>query len=409
MHINISKVNFKSIGINIAKVDFGLYDSGGSVEYYGMYITPAGDSAIGIIPNANYYDLHGKYLKYSFDGKTWNDWDGGVSIEPGQKMYVKGEDDYVWNSSTSGKLIRSTSYYNVGGDISSLTNELVDVKNYTFYKLFNGDNYIKDASNLILPATTLSNNCYGDMFNGCTSLTTAPSLPATKLSINCYYNMFSGCTSLVYAPALPATTLTSYCYSGMFSGCTSLITAPELPATTLSNHCYRSMFSGCTSLATAPALPATSLTNECYHAMFQGCNSLTTAPELPATTLGPWCYYDMFQNCTSLTTAPVLPATTFTSGCYSNMFSGCSSLTAAPELHATTLAAYCYQFMFYNCSNLNSITMLATDISAYDCLSSWVNGVSPTGTFTKSPEMTTLPTGASGIPSGWTVVDYTAA
>ena len=34
------------------------------------------------------------------------------------------------------------------------------------------------------------------MFYGCTSLTTAPSLPATTLANNCYMNMFYGCRSL---------------------------------------------------------------------------------------------------------------------------------------------------------------------------------------------------------------------
>lgn len=356
MHINISKVNFKSVGVNIAKVDFGRYDSGG-VEYYGMYVTPADASAINVTPNENYYTLHGKYIKYSFDGKNWNDWNGSVTIKSKQKMYLKCEDDYVWNSSTSGKLITSDGYYNVGGDISSLTNEIVDVKAYTFYKLFDGDNYIKDASNLILSATTLSNNCYGNMFSGCTSLKAASSLPATKLSINCYYEMFNGCTSLTTAPSLPATTLSSYCYYGMFSGCSSLTTAPELPATTLANDCYRRMFDGCT--------------------------ALTTAPELPATTLAPYCYGAMFQRCTSLTTAPVLPA--------------------------TTLTKYCYGWMLYDCIKINNITMLATDISESTSLTSWVNGVAPTGTFTKAASMTSLPTGTSGIPSGWTVVDYGAA
>ena len=53
--------------------------------------------------------------------------------------------------------------------------------------------------------------------------------------------------------------------------------------------------------------------------------------------------------------------------------------------------------------------MLATDISATGCLTDWVSGVSSTGTFTKAASMTALPTGNSGIPSGWTVVDYGAA
>ena len=62
--------------------------------------------------------------------------------------------------------------------------------------------------------------------------------------------------------------------------------------------------------------------------------------------------------------------------------------------------------MFTGCSNLNSITMLATDISANDCLTNWMSGVAATGTFTKAASMTTLTEGASGIPSGWTVNNY---
>ena len=90
------------------------------------------------------------------------------------------------------------------------------------------------------------------------------------------------------------------CYRNMFSGCTSLTTAPSLPATTLVNYCYRNMFSGCTSLTTAPSLPATTLANFCYYYMFNGCTSLTTAPSLPATTLAFYCYSYMFYGCTSI-------------------------------------------------------------------------------------------------------------
>ena len=51
--------------------------------------------------------------------------------------------------------------------------------------------------------------------------------------------------------------------------------------------------------------------------------------------------------------------------------------------------------------------MLATDVSADYCMLYWLDGVSATGTFTKAAEMTSLPEGSSGIPAGWTVVDYT--
>lgn len=124
-------------------------------------------------------------------------------------------------------------------------------------------------------------------------------------------------------------------------------------------------------------LPATNLADSCYASMFKGCNSLRTAPELPAITLAPYCYDYMFRSCSSLITQPELPA--------------------------TTLTPYCYCSMFKDCSNINYIKMLATDISAEGCLFEWVEGVSSTGTFVKNSNMNDLPTGSSGIPSGWEV------
>ena len=59
----------------------------------------------------------------------------------------------------------------------------------------------------ILPAETLSQaNVYYDMFNGCTSITTAPKLPAKTTTNSCYYRMFYGCTNLNKITALFETT-----------------------------------------------------------------------------------------------------------------------------------------------------------------------------------------------------------
>ena len=92
------------------------------------------------------------------------------------------------------------------------------------------------------------------------------------------------------------------------------------------------------------------------------------------------------------------------------MFAGCTLLTTAPDLPATTLTEACYYYMFGGCSNLNNITMLATDISASDCLNGWVTAVSSTGTFVKNPALSeeTIGRGVNGIPEGWTVDDYVA-
>ena len=225
------------------------------------------------------------------------------------------------------------------------------------------------------------------------------------------YNVKGNIMSLLYGDDFEGQTDLvgkDYAFYKLFYNCTNIVNASELilPATTLAKDCYSLMFRGCTGLTTAPELPATTLAESCYQNMFYGCTSLTEAPELPATTLANYCYTSMFYGCTGLTTAPELPATTLALSCYYYMFYGCTGLTTAPELPATTLADYCYYYMFRGCSKLNYIKMLATDVSARNCLSNWVSGVASSGTFIKHPNMTTLSSGESGIPEGWTVEDY---
>lgn len=152
-------------------------------------------------------------------------------------------------------------------------------------------------------------------------------------------------------------------------------------------------------------LPATSLTKSCYSEMFSGCTGLTSLPILPATTLAEQCYYSMFYGCTSMTTAPSLPATILVKNCYNRMFMGCTHLTTAPILPAPTLAEQCYVYMFRGCTSLNYVKCLATDISATDCTKEWMAYGSASGTFVKAASMTSWTSGASGIPSGWTVED----
>ena len=118
----------------------------------------------------------------------------------------------------------------------------------------------------------------------------------------------------------------------------------------------------------------------------------------------------LFERCTTIISVSddFLPATTLARRCYYRMFYDCLNLITAPELPATTLASACYQCMFYACTKLNYIKMLATDISASSCLSDWVKNVASSGIFVKNTAMTSLPTGPSGIPSGWTVQNATS-
>ena len=324
-------------------------------------------------------------IEASLDGLTWET-TSSPKVPANGKLYLRCSTT-SWGSSTKDyNYINPLGEFNVGGNIMSLLygsnftgNETTFPSGsvYTFTHLFFNSKKMVSAANLLLPATTLIDNCYEWMFAQCV-LTTAPAiLPATTLAKNCYANMFSN---------------------------SSLTNTPELPAETLAPGCYSNMFSYCTSLATAPELPATILTDYCYYYMFQNCTSLTTAPELPAETLASKCYNNMFYGCTSLTSAPELPATTLTDYCYQSMFQGCTSLTTAPELPATTLQAVCYMNMFNGCTNLNYIKCMATNRSATNCTKDWVNGVASTGTFVKNSS-TSWGTNTSNIPSGWIVED----
>lgn len=336
------------------------------------------------------FKLSGNSINYSLDdGKTWTALESNTdspTVNAGDKILWKAT--LTPTSSIGIGTFSSTANFIVEGNPMSLLygdnfsgQTSLSGKDYAFYRLFSGNTNVTSAENLSLPATTLASHCYDAMFQGCTSLTTAPQLLATTLASDCYHYMFYGCTSLTTAPELLATTLAERCYQCMFYGCTSLTTAPQLLAITLAKSCYSSMFYGCTSLTTAPSV-------------------------LPATTLADSCYYRMFSGCTSLTTAPTtLPATTLAKSCYCEMFSYCRSLTTAPTLPATTLTSYCYNGMFYRCSRLNSITCLATNISASWCITGWVGGVAASGTFTKAANMSSWTTGNDGIPSGWSVQD----
>lgn len=239
-------------------------------------------------------------IEYSTDNSTWEVL-GTTSttaltrtVAPGEKVYLRCSTN-AWGMNFDFNIIQGVS--KVGGNIMSL----LYGSNFTgqetsfpsgsannFQRLFYENTRLADASELLLPATTLTGNCYNNMFHDCEALTSAPALPATTLVDNCYEGMFWGCKALTSAPALPATDLADGCYGSMFSECTSLTSAPALPATDLAGGCYNNMFLGCTSLTSTPALPATTLASYCYGSMFYGCTSLNNVTCFATSGIDEW-------------------------------------------------------------------------------------------------------------------------
>lgn len=183
-----------------------------------------------------------KVISASTDnGATWTEYTFSTSTSPattvitldaGEKAIFKGlNSSYYYEESF---LSNANSYrpsctkrYKAYGNMMSLvsgdsfTNATILSGRYAFAYFFCGDTMLMDASNLILPATTLTYRCYFSMFRGA-SITTAPALPATTLVERCYEFMFYHCTSLTTVPVLPATTLATRCYALMFDGCSAL-------------------------------------------------------------------------------------------------------------------------------------------------------------------------------------------
>ena len=159
----------------------------------------------------------------------------GLQVGDKVQFYGNGTtiSSYYASSTDYTSIAGGTAEVKVYGNIMSLVDETgypTNTKlteNSAFCRLFSkgsmdANNKLKDASGLLLPATTLTEGCYVGMFNYCTALTAAPELPAKTLAKYCYNAMFQKCSKLTTAPALPATTLADYCYQQMFYNCISL-------------------------------------------------------------------------------------------------------------------------------------------------------------------------------------------
>ena len=273
----------------LADIEYGVLSY---TEGSGINIKPEGSSSVidYSIPfyvenitnkiNELYIHIQAEF-EYSSDCESWEYTEAPLELDlnPGEKIYLRAEFINGGNNCTIAGMSK------IGGNIMSLiysdafTGEERSFPNGDGYDgifagLFSESNSLIDASELILPATTLTESCYYGMFGGCLLLTTTPILPATILAADCYCSMFQDCTSLVAAPKLPAATLAAECYGSMFRGCTSLTAAPALPATTLTENCYNSMFRGCTSLERVSPFVATVLASNCYDGMYTGCEEL---------------------------------------------------------------------------------------------------------------------------------------
>ena len=158
--------------------------------------------------NGMQYSLDGGATKVTMTGYTTTN----IPVEAGQKVRFYGKGTTITQYGNS----HETSFGGSGdgftckvyGNIMSLVDETgYDTATalsgtYAFWALFSGNTALTDASDLLMPATTLTEACYQAMFRNCSNLTAAPELPATTLVQYCYKSMFENCASLTSVKCL---------------------------------------------------------------------------------------------------------------------------------------------------------------------------------------------------------------
>lgn len=200
-------------------------------------------------------------VSYSLDGgSTWTTTNNVDSTEVvittpsvayGDKVLWKGNARATCSTSDVAvqSVFSATGAFNACGNIMSLLygdtfigKVSLDYVN-TFCGLFKNNTHIIDASNMLIPAATLSISCYREMFYGCTSLTTPPyEIPATTAKNDCCRDMFYGCISLTTAPILHPKTLATRSYMQMFTTCSVLTYIKCLATTTGSSSAYQWLY-----------------------------------------------------------------------------------------------------------------------------------------------------------------------
>ena len=163
-------------------------------------------------------------MKYIKDGVTTNVTTTGnitITVAEGDKIQFYGNGTSItgygyssYSANTATQISGGTADFYAYGNMMSLLDETgFDTNttlpaytdyNYTFAFFFYGNTHLFSHSDktLELPATTLREGCYYNMFYGCTNLTKAPVLPAATLVDKCYKEMFQGCSNLNYVKCL---------------------------------------------------------------------------------------------------------------------------------------------------------------------------------------------------------------
>lgn len=358
-----------------------------------------------------------------------------LNLSAGQKYVFKGT-----NSSLEGVSITSTGDFYVYGNVMSVINgddymTLSELpSDNTFRRLFKDNAHVKSHPEkpIVLAASTLTDGCYYEMFSGCAAIDNIICLATDIEATDATTNWLSGVAATgTFVKQTAATAWAIDSPHGIPTGWTTkdlqftptgfdaqgsyLIMEPLADGTTVTianpqrlRIYYTTTGNGYSSTNANP-LVISSLAAGTKLRLMGNNAAYSDGTEANSTIIScdKECY--VYGNVMSLVNrTDYATLTTLTANnTFAYLFKGNDKIKSKPNkqllLPATTLTAGCYQQMFKGCAGLNAVKCLATDISAENCTTDWLDGVAATGTFEKAPEMTSWTRGPSGIPEGWVV------
>lgn len=367
-------------------------------------------------------------LSYSVDKTQFITISTGAAFSTsGQKYYLRGNN--LSNITFSSEVSVGGNIFSLGlGNSFSSTNYTGDV---SFKNLFKETTVhsIKDASELVIPVTKISEGQFESLFENCTALTIGPRIGesgvVTSVGTGGMRRMFKGCTSLnsvITSFDFGADSIIGYeamkeCF--MNTNISNVSLNIDSTVKNPGQYAFQSCFENCYKLSASNInLNLMVLSNSVYEAMFKNCKVISSFGNLPALAAATDCYKEMFYGCNALRSFGNLALTSVAPTCCDGMFYE-TAIEYAPRLNTINLygGTGCYNNMFTNCRALKYIEALFLQAPQGNYTSNWTYGVAQYGEY-KYNEQILLQDGTlrwnpenyrnrmgfySGIPAEWTL------
>ena len=187
--------------------------------------------------------------------------DGKITVTFNNGIILANDIHYTVNGGAEQTIVKDTKgAYDIElkkGDVVQLYSLNPSLGGSTVAGARGGTRAVDDGAKYINIRPSMKTEIFGNVMSllkGKDNLESATTIEAN----NAFYGLFAGAEKLVNNTerllVLPATTLTEGCYDNMFSGCKGIEKAPELPAPKLEKGCYQEMFFDCSKLNSVKCL-----------------------------------------------------------------------------------------------------------------------------------------------------------